>query len=188
VTIKTATGAGVTIPAGRSWFVWCDGADFAPAIPRLDHVPAPGGAIDASAQRIANLAAPQQNADAATKLYVDSVAFTANAGVLPGQSGNGGKFLRSLGGVAQWDSAVDFKRGALGGLEGGAATLAYDAEGRVTTVGDTFEGAARTQTFTYDAQGRVATFATSYGGATRTETYSYDAATGRVSAVAVSEA
>lgn len=188
VTIKTATGAGVTIPAGRSWFVWCDGADFSPAIARLDHVPPPGGTIDANGQRLANLSAPQQNADAATKLYVDSVAFTANAGILPGQSGNNGKFLRSASGTALWDFAIDQKRGGLGGLDGGSASLTYDAQGRVTAVSDTFDGGARSQSFTYDGQGRVATFATSFGGTTRTETYSYDGATGRVSSVAVSEA
>jgi YD repeat-containing protein len=188
ITLKTAGGAGVGVPPGRSWFVWCDGSDFAAAIPRFDHLPPAGGAIDANAQRLANLASPQQNADAATKLYVDSAAFNANAGILPGQSGNSGKFLRTVSGTAQWDNAVDLKRGALAGLNGGAATLSYDAQGRVTSVVDTFESGARTQTFTYDGQGRVATFATSYGGVTRTETYTYDAATGRVSAVAVAEA
>jgi hypothetical protein len=188
VTIKTAAGSGVTVPAGRSWFVWCDGADFAPAIARLDHAPPPGGPIDASGQRLGNLGTPQSNADAATKLYVDTVAFTANAGILPGQSGNDGKFLRSLAGAAQWQFAIDQKRGALAGLEGGAATIAYDAAGRVSSVNDTFEGTARTQSFTYDAQGRVASFSTGYDGTTRTETYTYDAATGRVSSVAVTEA
>lgn len=188
ITLKTGSGIGVVVPAGRSWFVWCDGADFTPAIPRLDHLPPAGSAIDANNQRISSLAAPLQNADAATKLYVDATAFQANAGTLPGQGGNSGKFLRTLSGAAQWDDAVDMKRGALAGLDGGAATLSYDGNGRVTEVTDTFDGAARSQSFTYDSEGRVATFAVSYGGTTRTETYSYDASSGRISAVDVEEA
>jgi hypothetical protein len=54
---------------------------------------------------------PTSNRQVASKLYVDNVAFTANAGILPGQGGNSGKFLTTNGTVAAWSnvtSATDY--------------------------------------------------------------------------------
>lgn len=45
---------------------------------------------------------PTSNRQVASKLYVDNVAFAANAGILPGQGGNSGKFLTTNGTVASW--------------------------------------------------------------------------------------
>ena len=50
--------------------------------------------------------APTEDLHASSKKYADDLAFTANAGILPGQTGNGGKFLTTNGTVASW-SAVD---------------------------------------------------------------------------------
>ena len=47
-------------------------------------------------------AAPTIDLHASTKKYVDDTAFTANAGVLPGQSGNSGKYLTTNGTIASW--------------------------------------------------------------------------------------
>jgi len=49
---------------------------------------------------------PTSNRQAATKLYADNLAFTANAGVLPGQAGNGGKILSTDGATAAWQSVT----------------------------------------------------------------------------------
>ena len=47
-------------------------------------------------------AAPTIDLHASTKKYVDDTAFTANAGVLPGQGGNSGKYLTTNGTIASW--------------------------------------------------------------------------------------
>jgi hypothetical protein len=62
-------------------------------------------ATDFAGARITNLGAPTSNLDAATKKYVDDTAFTANAGILPAQPGNAGKFLTTDGTVAGWSDA-----------------------------------------------------------------------------------
>lgn len=46
--------------------------------------------------------APTQNYHPASKQYADNLAFTANAGILPGQTGNEGNYLKSDGTVAGW--------------------------------------------------------------------------------------
>jgi hypothetical protein len=54
--------------------------------------------------------APTADLEAATKKYVDDTAFTANAGVLPGQTGNAGRILTTDGSVASWlDGATVFE-------------------------------------------------------------------------------
>lgn len=57
---------------------------------------------DFGGMRLQNLGAPTANSDAATKKYVDDAAFTANAGVLPGQAGNAGKVLSTDGTSPDW--------------------------------------------------------------------------------------
>lgn len=47
-------------------------------------------------------AAPTVDLHASTKKYVDDTAFAANAGILPGQGGNSGKFLTTNGTIASW--------------------------------------------------------------------------------------
>jgi hypothetical protein len=46
--------------------------------------------------------APTEDYHPCTKLYADNLAFTANAGILPGQTGSSGKFLTTNGTVASW--------------------------------------------------------------------------------------
>ena len=46
--------------------------------------------------------APSSDLHASTKKYVDDTAFASLSGVLPGQSGNAGKFLTTDGTVASW--------------------------------------------------------------------------------------
>lgn len=47
-------------------------------------------------------AAPTVDLHASTKKYVDDTAFAANAGILPGQGGNSGKYLTTNGTTASW--------------------------------------------------------------------------------------
>lgn len=66
---------------------------------------------DFGAQRITSVADPLNPQDVATKNYADNLAFTANAGILPGQVGNAGKFLTTNGAVASWSfvtAAADY--------------------------------------------------------------------------------
>lgn len=53
--------------------------------------------------RLKNIGAPTANTDAATKKYVDDTAFSTAGGTMPGQTGNGGKFLQTDGTVASWE-------------------------------------------------------------------------------------
>lgn len=61
--------------------------------------------INANGKRLFSLSDPTAAQDAATKAYVDNTAWTANAGNLPAQSGQNGKFLRTNGTVASWQIA-----------------------------------------------------------------------------------
>jgi len=57
---------------------------------------------DFGGQKATGLADPANPQDAATKAYADALAFTANAGILPGQVGSAGRVLTTSGSVANW--------------------------------------------------------------------------------------
>lgn len=57
---------------------------------------------DFGGSRITSVGSPLNAGDVATKQYADNLAFTANAGILPGQAGNAGRFLTTDGAVASW--------------------------------------------------------------------------------------
>lgn len=57
---------------------------------------------DFGAREITGVGEPNAATSAATKNYADNLAFTANAGILPGQPGAAGKFLTTNGAVAAW--------------------------------------------------------------------------------------
>ena len=93
VTLTTGAGAVVAVQAGEVAQVACDGAN----VVRVQGTSFGG-------QPLTGLADPTSAQGAATKAYVDAVAFTANAGILPGQVGNAGKVLKTDGTVASWQS------------------------------------------------------------------------------------
>jgi hypothetical protein len=93
VTITTGAGSSVAVQPGEVVPILCDGAN----VMRSQGV-AFGG------QRLQSLADPTGPQDAATKAYADALAFTANAGILPGQIGNAGKFLKTNGTTASWQA------------------------------------------------------------------------------------
>ncbi|BEP96262.1 hypothetical protein GmRootA79_46460 [Acidovorax sp. A79] len=76
---------------------------------------------------------------------------------------------------------------ALATAKPSAATVTYDASGRVSNIAETLPQGERTTVLTYGAANRVATVAETLDGKTRTTTYGYDAA-GRVSGFAAVEA
>jgi hypothetical protein len=94
-------GTSVTVYAGEVVEVYCDGTNVA----RLD-IRRLLGLLNAGGYRIENLGAPTANADAATKAYVDGVAFD-NSGALPGQTA-ATKFaqITSNGSAASWQQTV----------------------------------------------------------------------------------
>lgn len=69
--------------------------------------------------KLTGLGAPTANTDAATKQYVDGVAFESIE--LPGQAGNAGKFVQTDGANASWETIeiadVDGLQAALGARE-----------------------------------------------------------------------
>lgn len=89
--------------------------------------------INANGKRLFSLATPTAPADAATKQYVDDTAWTANAGNLPAQSGQNGKFLRTNGTVASWQIA---------GLVGASQPTADAAPADASTAVYWFTGSA----------------------------------------------
>lgn len=91
VVITTGGGATITIRPGESLLVFTDGTDVRSTF-----------STDFMGNRITNVGTPTASADAATKSYVDTTAWNLNAGILPGQGGNAGKYLTTNGSVASW--------------------------------------------------------------------------------------
>lgn len=93
VVVTTGAGATASFAAGEVGFCYSpDGTNFY----RTTVTTAFGGAI------LTGVGTPSAATDAATKGYVDGVAFAMAAGALPGQTGNAGKSLITNGTVASW--------------------------------------------------------------------------------------
>jgi hypothetical protein len=93
VVVTTGSGATASFAAGDVGFCYSpDGTNFYRTTTATNF----GGVT------LTNLGAPTANTDAATKGYVDGVAFTMAGGSLPGQSGNAGKALITNGTIASW--------------------------------------------------------------------------------------
>lgn len=165
----TGTGAfTVTIPAvSKSYLIWnaCTGVltitngSTSTTIQPGEKVAVmtDGGAniarvqpTDFGSSRITSVGSPTANTDAATKGYVDGVAFSMAAGALPGQTGNSGKFLTTDATTASWGYAVTIGAGlasvANDTLTVSSATAAQVRTGTSTTAaltpGDTYNALA----------------------------------------------
>lgn len=71
VTIKTALGAGVVLPAGP-YMVYCNGTSVFSGSPRLDGLGTAAGILNMGGYRVTNSATPTATTDLATKAYVDA--------------------------------------------------------------------------------------------------------------------
>jgi hypothetical protein len=71
----------------------CDGANVKRVV-----------ATEFGGKQITGVADPTTAQGVATKAYADALAFTANAGVLPAQAGSAGKFIRTDGTTASWQT------------------------------------------------------------------------------------
>ena len=97
VVVTTGAGATASFAAGEVGFCYSpDGINFY----KTSVTTAFGGAI------LTGVGTPSAATDAATKGYVDGVAFTMAAGALPGQGGNAGKALITDGTTASWGIPV----------------------------------------------------------------------------------
>jgi hypothetical protein len=98
---------------------------------------------------------------------------TANAAIsslLPDQTGNSGKFLKTTTNGLQWATAT----GGSAVPEPSYVQYFYDDEQRAISVDETIDGEHRISTYTYNSNSTVATVTTSFQGVTRVETYDYD--------------
>jgi hypothetical protein len=98
---------------------------------------------------------------------------TANAAIsslLPDQTGNSGKFLKTTTNGLQWATAT----GGSAVPEPSYVQYFYDDEQRAISVDETIDGDHRISTYTYNSNSTVATVTTSFQGVTRVETYDYD--------------
>lgn len=91
ITFTTGSGATAVIQSGEIVTVACNGTDCV----RVQ-------GTDFGSTRITSVADPTGAQDACTKNYADNLAFTANAGILPGQGGSAGFFLTTNGTTASW--------------------------------------------------------------------------------------
>lgn len=94
LTVSNGSGS-VQLAVGEVVAVITDGA----AIKRVQ-------GTDFGGVRVTSVGEPTAATDAATKNYVDTTAFNANAGILPGQAGNAGKALVTDGVTASWGLAT----------------------------------------------------------------------------------
>jgi hypothetical protein len=120
-TITTGAGNVATVQPGEVVLVACDAANVSRIL-----------ATDFGGKQITSVADPTTPQGAATKAYADNLAFTANAGILPGQVGSAGKFLTTDGTTASWGG---FSAGATVVRVGTSTSLAL-------TPGDTYNAFA----------------------------------------------
>jgi hypothetical protein len=92
VVLDTDSGGDtVSVAAGETCLAVCDGTNWTKVTATSF-----GGAA------LTDLADPATAQGAATKAYVDAIAWAVNAGILPGQTGAGGKFLTTNGTTPSW--------------------------------------------------------------------------------------
>lgn len=91
VVITTGAATTASIQSGERGLIMCDGS----AVYRQN-------TTDLAGQRLTNVGDPVNPQDGATKNYADMLAFNANAGILPGQTGNSGNLLTTNGVTATW--------------------------------------------------------------------------------------
>lgn len=130
VTVSTGAGTTVAVNPGEVARVICDGSN----VKRSQ-------GTDFGAQKVTGVADPTNPQDAATKAYADALAFTANAGILPGQVGNNGKYLTTNGATASWGSIdgsniPNFSASAAAIWLGSTALSAYTPGGFYTSAAE----------------------------------------------------
>lgn len=91
LTVTTGSGVSATFQPGEKCIIICDATNVYRVQP-----------VDFQGQQITSVADPTTPQGVATKAYADALAFTANAGILPGQVGNAGNFLTTNGTAASW--------------------------------------------------------------------------------------
>lgn len=102
VVVTTGAGVNATLASGALGFAMCSGADVY-LLQSFKNVPTPVASTDAANRAYVDAA------EADAKAYTDATAWTYNAGNLPAQAGNTGKYITTDGATASW-GALDFTR------------------------------------------------------------------------------
>ncbi len=123
VTITTGAGANATLSTGALGLVMCNASDVF-LVQSFKNVPTPVASTDAANKAYVDAA------EANAKTYTDDTAWAYNAGNLPAQAGNAGKYITTNGTVASWAS-LDFTREWI--VVSSNITLATDAAYGVDT-------------------------------------------------------
>ena len=99
-----------------------------------------------------------------------NTANTAIASLLPDQTGNAGKFLKTTSNGLLWATAS----GGAAVPEPSYVQYFYDDQARAIRVDETIDGDHRISSYTYNSNSTVATVTIAFQGITRVETYDYD--------------
>lgn len=103
VIVTTGAATTATVKAGNTSVVWCDGS----AVRK-------GQDADFAGVVLTSIGTPVAATDAANKLYVDNAAWEQDAGILPGQTGNAGKYLITDGTTPSWSLVLPLQTGNAG--------------------------------------------------------------------------
>lgn len=124
--ITGGAGAPVSLQPGEIAPLICDAINVKRVVPTVFGVGpfSMSGVLDMGASKITSVVDPTNPQEAATKAYVDAVAFAANAGILPGQTGANGQALFSNGANALWKQIQSTDLGDAAALLGRSVAFA----------------------------------------------------------------
>jgi YD repeat-containing protein len=103
-----------------------------------------------------------------------NTAAKAITSLLPNQTNNAGKFLKTTGTGLQWETVSGGTSSNTSNSEPSDATYSYDDQSRIISVTETIDGSQKVSSYSYNSNNTVSTATIVFQGVTRIETYGYD--------------